>query len=227
MSQRKKKNSSKVNLTISAVFHSLLIGVMFYLAAREGILGKKMQTLAVTMVPKEKKELPKEKTIEPKIETPKPTEVAKTTTAPAPRVEAPSAPPPSDTQVAVAPAAAITADMVFDEGAKAVDDGDPNSVYKNMVQRTLRTHWNRPEDLADETFVAEAELSINKNGRLGPYRWISGSGNRIWDDSVKSVLAATKTIDRPPPKGFPAKFTVRFDVETSKAEDVIQISSSR
>lgn len=38
--QRKKSNSSKINLIISAVFHSVLIGLIFYFAAKEGLLGK-------------------------------------------------------------------------------------------------------------------------------------------------------------------------------------------
>ena len=39
MIPRKKRNSSKVNLTISAVFHGLLILAVFIFAAREGILA--------------------------------------------------------------------------------------------------------------------------------------------------------------------------------------------
>ena len=42
-----KKNSSKVNLTISFIFHALLIGVMIYFAAREGYLGKKLKEITV------------------------------------------------------------------------------------------------------------------------------------------------------------------------------------
>ena len=45
MSQRRKKNSSKVNLTISFIFHGILVGAVFYFAAREGMLGKKMKTI--------------------------------------------------------------------------------------------------------------------------------------------------------------------------------------
>jgi TonB C terminal len=228
MNQPKKKNSSKVNLTISFVCHSLLVGGLFYLAAREGILGKKMQTLAVTMVPKEKKpEPPKEKAPEPKLDTPKVAEAARPVSAPAAKVETAVAPPPSsEAPTAVAPAAVITSDMEgFTEGAHDVADGDPSTVYKNMVERVLKTHWNRPEDIADETFVAEAELTVDNNGKVGPYRWIRGSGNRVWDDSVKTVLGATKSVNRAPPKGFPGKFTVRFDVETSKTEELNQISA--
>ena len=66
--QRKKRNSSKVNLTISFIFHGILIVIVFFFAAREGLVGKKLKQLAVTMVPKEKKiEPPKEKPPEPKV----------------------------------------------------------------------------------------------------------------------------------------------------------------
>jgi hypothetical protein len=44
---RKKKNSSKVNLLISFVFHALLVLVLLYFAAREGLLGKKLEKISV------------------------------------------------------------------------------------------------------------------------------------------------------------------------------------
>ena len=72
---RKKKNSSKVNLTISLVFHAVLLGALFYFAAREGLIGKKMQKIAVQMVKEKPPEKPKEpekpKVEPPKVETPK------------------------------------------------------------------------------------------------------------------------------------------------------------
>ena len=58
--QRKKSNSSKINLTISLVFHSILVGCIFYFAAKEGLLGKKLKELTVTMEKIKKPEPPKE-----------------------------------------------------------------------------------------------------------------------------------------------------------------------
>jgi hypothetical protein len=43
---RKKRNSSKVNLLISFIFHTLIVVVMFYFAARQGLLGKQMKKIA-------------------------------------------------------------------------------------------------------------------------------------------------------------------------------------
>ena len=40
---RKKRNSSKVNLLISFIFHALIVLVMFYFAARAGLLGKQTE----------------------------------------------------------------------------------------------------------------------------------------------------------------------------------------
>ena len=51
--RRKKRNSSKINLTISFIFHGAIILAVFFFAAREGILGKKLKQITVTMVPKE------------------------------------------------------------------------------------------------------------------------------------------------------------------------------
>ena len=226
--QRKKSNSSKINLTISFIFHGLLILVVFFFAAREGLVGKKLKQLAVTMVPKEKKPEPaKEKPAEPKTETAK-TDQAPKMAVPQPKEETAAAPPPAagDNAPAVAPAAASLPAFEFSDGAKAVETiSDPNGLYKALIEHTLRSRWNRPEDIADEAYVAEVELNVDAKGRVTDYRWLKGSGDKRWDDSVKAVVAQTKTISRPPPKGFPQQFPVRFDVETSRTEPVIQLSS--
>ena len=226
--QRKKHNSSKTNLTISFIFHGLLILVVFFFAAREGLVGKKLKQLAVTMVPKEKKpEPPKEKAPEPKTEQAK-TDQAPKMAIPQPKAEIAAAPPPPDLNAApaAAPAAASLPAFEFNDGAKEVQTiSDPSGIYKALIEHTLRSRWNRPEDMADEAYVAEVELSVDAKGKVLDYRWLKGSGNKRWDDSVKAVVAQTKTISRPPPKGFPDKFPVRFDVETSRTEPVIQLSS--
>ena len=71
----------------------------------------------------------------------------------------------------------------------------------------------------------EVELSVDARGRVTGAQWLKGSGDKRWDDSVKAALAQSKVISRPPPKGFPENFLVRFDVESLKTEDVINLSS--
>jgi len=225
--KRTKPESSKLNLVVSALFHGLLILCIVFFAAREGLIGKKLKQLAVTMVPKEKKpEPPKEKPPEPKIQTPlEPPKMA----AAAPRVNTVAATPPPPPAVDTAPAAAPSAvnlpDISFDDGAKAVRSiSDPNAIYSALVEHSLRSRWNRPEDIADDNYVAEVELGVDRSGEISGYRWLSGSGNKRWDESVKEALAQTKAISRPPPKGFPSKFNVRFDVESLRTESAIDLS---
>ena len=226
--QRKKRNSSKVNLTISIIFHSALILVVGFFAAREGMLGKKLKEITVTMVPKEKDpEPPKEKPVEPKVEPPKIAQAPKpAAVAPPPKVETAAAPPPVEAPAAVAPAPVSLPAFQFSDGAHEVQSvSDPNTIYKALVEHALRSHWNRPDDISDDTFAAEVELTIDPDGNVNGYRWLSGSGNQRWDDSVKTALAQTKAISRPPPKGFPDTFPVRFDVETTEPAGVIQLGS--
>src|SRR5262249_10087432 len=116
--------------------------------------------------------------------------------------------------------------MDFSDGAKDVQSvSDPNAIYKGVVEHALRSHWNRPEDIADEKYVAEVELSVDGKGNVTGARWIKGTGDQRWDNSVKAAVAATKVISRTPPKGFPASFLTRFDVESQKTEDVLHLSS--
>lgn len=224
MNQRKRANSSKVNIVISFVFHSALIGAVFFFAGREGMLGKRLKEITVSIAPKEKKPEPaKEKAVEKKVEPPKPAELAKAP-APAPRADLP--PPPSiESTPTVAPPSVSLPAFEFSDGAKDVQTTtDANELYKGLIERALRSRWSRPEDIQDDAFTAEIELSIDNSGQITKWQWAKGSGDKRWDDSVKRALAETKTINRPPPKGFPDKFTVRFDVE-STTEPVLQANS--
>jgi TonB family protein len=226
MSARRKRNSSKVNLTISLIFHSALVLAIIFLAAREGMLGKKLKEITVTMAPKEKKpETPKEKPPEPKIETPKPAEAPKMLATAPPRVEV--APPPvAEAPPMAAPPAVDLPNMIFDDGAKQVQEiTDPKLLYKGLVEHSLRSSWNRPEDIADDSYIAEVELNIDSQGKVTSSRWLKGSGDARWDKSVKAAVSATKVISRPPPKGFPENIKVRFDVEMFKTEEVMKLSS--
>lgn len=228
MIQRKKRNSSKVNLTISFVVHATLIGALVFFAAKEGLLGKKLKQLTVTMVPKEKKpEPPKEKPPEPKAEPPKPAEPPKAAPL-VPKVETAAAPPPpaaNDTPVA-APPPAIVSGFDFQDGAKAVQSiSDPNGIYKAMVEHALKSHWERDESVDDSQCAAEVEVSVDSKGKLTNTKWLSLSGNARWDAAVKNAVAQTKALSKAPPKGFPSRFVVRFDVESLKSE-TIQLSSN-
>jgi TonB family protein len=206
--QRKKLNSSKVNLTISLVFHSVLVGLLFYFAAREGLLGKKAQKIAVTMVKEKQPEKPKEAE-KPKIEPPKveiPKELPKLAEEPK------SAPPASAPPVAAPPVAEVPS-FEF-EGGKAVNsESDPVQLYKGYVEYELRAKWNRPDKMDDDNYVAEVRVDVDHGGNLTNVTWQKGSGNDRWDQSVKDVFKIVHNIDRRPPTNFPPQVVIRFDVE--------------
>ena len=218
---RKQKRTSRLSAAISLTVHAIIIGILTFIAAREGILGKQLKKISVTMMPKEKPpEKPKEKPPEPKPEvaTPKAAE-PKAVEIPSQAVKKSATPAPPPAAATVAPAAAppVAALPAFDfEGGKAVETtSDPNLIYKGYVEYTLRSRWNRPEGMADERYVAEAEVAIDHDGRVLATTWKKGSGEPAWDNSVKKVLAETPNIGRPPPRGFPQQVLVRFDVQVA------------
>ncbi|HEX4348930.1 MAG TPA: TonB C-terminal domain-containing protein [Verrucomicrobiae bacterium] len=205
---RKKKNSSKVNLIISFVFHAVLVGALLYFAAREGLLGRKIQKISVEMVKEKPPEKPKEPD-KPKIEPPKvePPKVE------APKVEEakPAAPP--VTAPVVAPPATEVPGFEF-EGGKAVNsESDPVQLYKGYIEYVLRSKWSRPDNMEDDKWVAEVQVNVDKAGNLGGVTWQKGSGNSQWDQSVKDVFKLVQSIDRRPPTNFPSAVTIRFDVQ--------------
>jgi outer membrane biosynthesis protein TonB len=216
------RNSTKVNLLLSVAFHSIIVLSLLYFAARQGLLGKQIKKIAVEMVkekpPEKPKELEKRKEEPPKFEPPKIAEVPKAQEPTA----APQAPPPSVAVAppVVAPPAVEVPSFVF-EGGKAVESSsDPAQIYKSLIESSLRSRWNRPEDMDDHSFVAEVEVSVGPAGQIESPLWKKSSGNKQWDDSVRRALAATQGVERPPPPHFPARVCVRFDVV--EAEPIAQ-----
>ena len=212
---KKQANSSKVNLTISFVFHAVLLLALLYFAAHEGYLGKKMKSILVTKVEEKKPEPPKPKE-EPKVEPPK-VETPKVETA---KVEAPKVAPTVAPPV-VAPAAVDVPSFDFAGGKTVVSENDPVQLYKGYIEYVLRTKWNRPENMDDDRYVAEVGVSVDPAGKLSNVNWQKGSGNAQWDASVKDVFQNINQIDRKPPTNFPDHVTIRFDVQ-EETEPVLQ-----
>jgi len=204
---RKKANSSKVNLTISAVFHGVLVVLMLYFAARAGLIGKKAQ-MAVEMVKEKQPEKPKEPE-KPKIEPPK----VETPKVEAPKLAEAKAPPPTAPPVVAPPPTEMPA-FEF-EGGKAVNsESDPVQLYKGYLEYVLRSKWNRPDNMADDQYEADVKVAVDREGNIRETQWLKGSGNPRWDESVKNVFTVVQSIDRRPPTNFPPNVTIRFDVET-------------
>jgi outer membrane biosynthesis protein TonB len=215
---RKKRNSSKVNLMISFAFHALIVVVALYFAARQGLLGKQMKKISIEMVKAKPPEKPKEPE-KPKVEVPK-VEASKPEP---PKVveEAKAAPPPVSGPPTVAPPAAELPSFEF-EGGKAVEtSSDPVHLYKGYLEYALRSKWQRPENIEDDKYVAEVAVTVDRQGQISNPVWEKGSGDTKWDDSVKEVFKAVKSMDRPPPTNFPPRVTVRFDVQ-AETEPVLQ-----
>jgi TonB family protein len=114
---------------------------------------------------------------------------------------------------AVAPPAVEVPSFVFEGGKLVESTSDPVQIYKGFVEYALRSKWNRPAGMADQSFVAEVEIAVDATGRLSPAEWRKGSGDARWDASVRNVLSATPSLSRPPPPNFPARIVVRFDVQ--------------
>ena len=210
---KRKDPTARTSMMIAVVMHAIAFLIFFVWAAKTGRLDPLLKIMNVVQVAKDK---PKEKKAEPKEETIKPDDLPKIASAPpaaaaaAPTAQAnaPAAPP------AVAPPAAAAPAFFFGDGAKEVvsSTNAPIDHYKSLVEFAIRSNWQRPEGMADEQFVAEAEVAVDPAGKIKTYSLTKPSGNAVWDKTVRQALAATQTLSRPPPKGFPEKFQVRFDV---------------
>ena len=123
----------------------------------------------------------------------------------------------------VAPPAAVVPGFSFNDGAKAVNsETDPVLLYKGYMEYKLRQQWNRPEDMADDKFVAEVDVAVDKQGNISHPQWLKGSGNEKWDKTVKDVFKVVQNIDRHPPTNFPPNVTIRFDVQEETEPVMLQ-----
>jgi len=220
--KRKPRNSSRVNLIFSLVFHGVIAIVLAYFAAREGLLGKQLKKIAVEMV----KEKPPEKPKEPDKPKPEPPKVEPPKVAVAPRIETPAEtlrpPPPVTAPVTaapppVAPAAVDVPSFAFDGGKTVETASDPVQLYRGLVEYSFRSRWSRPEDEDDHNFVAEVEVAVDRTGRISDPVWKKNSGDKRWDSSVREAIERTPSLNRPPPANFPSRIVVRFDVVASEA----------
>ena len=192
------------NLIIAAVFHILVIIPLIFFASHEGMLGKKMQTLSVVMMPKPKVEEIKPRVEPSKVEVPKatmpveqPKSVPQTVQAPLPSAAPAVAPPPAEMPA-----------INFSDGAKEVQTvTDPIRLYSALIESQFKSHWNTPQS-DYETLV---EISITPKGEVSPIAIVSNTGDKDWTKSVNDALAKVKVLSRPPPKGFPNHFQIRFD----------------
>lgn len=213
---RRKRNSSKVNLLISFIFHAVLALVLVFLAARSGILGNQLKQISIRMI-KEQKPPPKPKPPPPppKIEPPKaPPKVVQ-----APKVvEAPRVVPPA---AVVAPPATVLPSLDFDGGRAVATSSDPVELYKGALQYAFQSKWSRPDNMDDQKFVDEIQVSVSRDGQISDPQWEKSSGNSVWDESVRKAIEAVTTMDRPPPTNFPSTIVIRFDVQ-DESESVLQ-----
>ena len=215
---RKKRNSSRVNFLISFTFHATLALVVLYFAARQGWLGQPLKKLSVDLIKEKPPEKPKEPE-KPKVEPPKVVETPKPVEAPKP-VETAKAPP-AVAPPAVAPPAAELPSFEFEGGRAVVSSSDPVEIYRNAIEYAFRAKWNRPENMADDSYAAEVEVAVDRNGRISDPVWRKGSGDSRWDGSVRAAITAVTNLNRPPPTNFPPRIIIRFDVQ-NETEPVLQ-----
>lgn len=213
--KRKPRNSSKVNLFISLTFHGLIVLSVLYFAAHEGYLGKTLKTITIVREPEKKVEKPKEPEKPP--EKPPVVEQPKVVETPKPEMPKPvaQAPPPAtaiEAPPSIAPPPAAPASFYFSGGATVQSSSDPVEVYRGLLQYALQSRWDRPEDMEDETFVAEVEVAVDPTGQVGDPVWKKKTNQKRWDDSVLQAIAKTRNMSRPPPSNFPSRVVVRFDV---------------
>ena len=215
--QRQKHRQSRASIVVSILFHALVVGLVAYLAARQGILGTTVRDMVAVQVDEKKPEPPKPKE-EPKPEPEKPNPDQKPAPAvaqtPVPIATPTQALPPTDAPPPVDAPAAADAPEMFIPSANGAGGGEvltPQEAYRRTIQSVFLSVWDKPAGMDDSSFSADVEMTLDPSGRIQQARFVRGSGDPKWDDTVKAALIKIKEIGTPPPDKFPANFSVRFD----------------
>jgi len=84
-------------------------------------------------------------------------------------------------------------------------DSDPKSLYKALVEHTLRSAGTSLTILRTTASWPRWSWRWIRSGNIADTRWLRGSGDARWDNSVKAVLAETKTVGKSAAERFPGE----------------------
>jgi TonB family protein len=165
-----------------------------------------MKKITIQMVKEKPHEKPKPPP-PPKIEPPKlPPKIVQ-----APKISVAKAPPVMAAPV-IAPPAQVLPSFDFGGGKAVASSSDPVELYRGALQYAFQSRWNRPDNISDDKFVDEVQVSVSPDGQISDPQWQKSSGNATWDESVRKAIEAVTSMDRPPPTNFPPTVVIRFDV---------------
>jgi len=89
--------------------------------------------------------------------------------------------------------------------------------YGSYLMAFYKLRWKKPTTLNADHGEVEAEITVQRNGRVTAFRLIRPSGIRALDDSVREVLDRNRDL-RPLPEGTTdpeRRITIRFDLSAA------------
>jgi TonB family protein len=89
--------------------------------------------------------------------------------------------------------------------------------YGSYLMAFYKLRWKKPTTLNVDHGEVEAEITVQRNGRVSAFRLVKPSGMRALDDSVRELLDRNRDL-RPLPEGTTdpeRRITIRFDLSAS------------
>lgn len=89
--------------------------------------------------------------------------------------------------------------------------------YGSYLMAFYKLRWKKPTTLSVDHGEVEAEITVQRNGRVTAFRLVKPSGIRALDDSVREVLDRNRDL-RPLPEGTTdteRRITIRFDLSAA------------
>ena len=89
--------------------------------------------------------------------------------------------------------------------------------YGSYLMAFYKLRWKKPTTLNVDHGEVEAEITVQRNGRVSAFKLVNPSGIRALDDSVREVLERNRDL-RPLPDGTTdteRRITIRFDLSAA------------
>lgn len=99
--------------------------------------------------------------------------------------------------------------LVGVSGSEGGNGGEFSDFY-NLIRNQMMNAWNQPIQFAGKHFVAQIQITVEKDGQISNVALGRSSGNGIFDASAMEAARQVKKISASLPEGCPPNISVNF-----------------
>jgi protein TonB len=100
---------------------------------------------------------------------------------------------------------------VVASGGGAVGGGfSPFTYYANLIKGELQRQLTRNKDLREMAYKAEVQVWVNRDGSVGRFEVVNGTGDKELDALLKKAIESANAFSTGPPEKMPQPIRLRI-----------------